>query len=256
MAYTLLLNTLIENSGLTVKEIAEKCGEYGVEITATYISKLRNDENNKSPSDKVSKAIAKACNAKHEDCLVLEAYLDRSPSIVNEFFAELKKMIIPMTMGVFENKFTTQQKKNFEKLVDELPIADLIFEIVEQNRNTKITKMLGVANMKAEIKSDEVNIKHEISQNLGFVVYDDGMSPQIKKGDKVQISIVGIDELETGDIICYTKGVKTKIFARKILISDKKNITLMPMNSEYKVETVKISDITILGKAVRVTTDL
>jgi len=80
MAYTALLNKLIENSGLTVKEIAERCTESGTKITAAYISTLRNSTDNRAPSSEVSKALAKVCGAKNENVLVIEAYLDTAPA--------------------------------------------------------------------------------------------------------------------------------------------------------------------------------
>lgn len=258
MAYTEMLNILIHDSGLTVKQIAEKCCEFGVDITTTYISKLRNDKNNKAPSDKVSIALAKACGAKYEECLIVEAYLDKSPKIINDFFNQFKKMVVPMTMGVLENKITSQQQKELEKAIENLPMSQFIFEIVKENMATKITKEYGAGHIKAIQKGEDFNIKQEITQNLGLPICDDGMSPQIRKGDKVQFEYKNLDELKTSDIICFSKkGTKDKVYARKIVISDnKKTITLLPMNNEYTFENANISDLMIFGKVVRVTTEL
>ena len=79
MPYTKLLNRLIDDSGYSIKEIAERCTENGVKVTPAYISTLRNDTNNRTPSDNMSRALAKACNAKSEDILVVEAYVDNAP---------------------------------------------------------------------------------------------------------------------------------------------------------------------------------
>ncbi len=257
MPYTDLLNILIKDSGLTVKEIAEKCSEYGAEITPPYISRLRNDKNNKAPSDKVSIALAKACGAKYEECLVLEAYLDRSPEILNEFFSQLKKLVVPLTMGVMENKITTQQQKEFEQIVDNLPVSTFIFDIVKENQAAKLKKEFGTAHLKAEIKGDTLNIRHEIEQNIGLVIADDGMKPQICKGDKVQFEFMEFEKLKTGDIICYTKKeIKNKIFARKIILNSPKKFSLMPINSDFTFETVNADDIIILGKVVRVISEI
>ncbi len=258
MAYTEMLNILIHDSGLTVKQIAEKCGENGVNITSAYISKLRNDTKNTAPSDNVSRAIAKACGAKYEECLIVEAYLDKSPKIINDFFNQYKKMVVPITMGVLENKITTQQQKELEKAVENLPMSQFIFELVKENMATKITKEYGTGHIKAVQKGEDFNITQEIKQNLGLSISDDGMSPQIRKGDLVQIEYKPIDELKTGDVVCIGKTKnKGKVFARKIVISDnKKAITLMPINNEYTCETVNINDIIIFGKALRVTTEI
>lgn len=258
MAYTEMLNILIHDSGLTVKQIAEKCSEYGVDITTTYISKLRNDKNNKAPSDKVSIALAKACGAKFEECLVVEAYLDKAPKVITTFFNQLKKIVAPITMGIFENKITSQQQKDLEKVIENLPMSQFIFEMVKDNAATKIQKEFGTGHIKAIQKGDDFNIKHEITQNLGLQISDDGMSTQIRKGDLVQIEYKTLDELKTGDVICFGKSNnKGKVFARKIVVSDnKKTLTLMPINNEYTCESVNIKDIIIFGKAIRVTTEI
>ncbi len=258
MAYTEMLNILIHDSGLTVKQIADKCSEYGVDITTTYISKLRNDKNNKAPSDKVSIALAKACGAKYEECLIVEAYLDKSPKIITDFFNQFKKMVAPITMGIFENKITSQQQKELEKAIENMPMSQFIFEVVKENMATKITKEYGTGHIKAIQKGDDFNIKQEITQNLGLPMSDDGMFPQIRKGDQVQIEYKTIDELKTGDIICFGKAKnKGKVFARKIVVSDnKKTLTLMPINNEFTCENINIKDIIIFGKAIRVTTEI
>ena len=161
-------------------------------------------------------------------------------------------------MGIFENKITSQQQKELEKAIENLPMSQFIFEMVKENMATKITKEYGSGHIKAVQKGDDINIKQEITQNLGLQISDDGMSPQIRKGDLVQIEYKPIDELKTGDIICLVKANnKGKVFARKIVISDnKKAITLMPINNEYTCETVNINDIIIFGKALRVTTEI
>ncbi len=79
-----LIENLVNNSGLTHKEIANKCKEYGEPITANYISILKNDPS-KTPSDNVGIALAKACGAKYENIIVVQAYIDRAPNIIKQF---------------------------------------------------------------------------------------------------------------------------------------------------------------------------
>ena len=60
MPYAKLLNQLIEESGMTAKDVAQKCADHGVSITPSYLSMLRNGAGKRMPSDEVSRAIAKA----------------------------------------------------------------------------------------------------------------------------------------------------------------------------------------------------
>lgn len=255
MAYTLLLNMIIEDSKLTVKEIAERCKQYDVDITPAYISTLRNDKNNRAPSDKVSRAIAKACEYKDSEALVIEAYLDNAPDVIKKFFDEMKKSVVPAMLGMFENKFTSQQIKEVETIFSQMPMAQFITEFA--NQNMKYVKGNGAFNIKA-ISNDGTKITQELTQTIGLPVYDDGMKPQICKGNLIQFEFKEIDEYKTGDIVCYAKpNLKKSVFVRKIIIGDnKKQITFLPINSDYTPETVNTKDIILMGKVVRVTADV
>lgn len=255
MPYTVLLNAIIEESKLTVKEIAERCKNYDVDVTPAYISTLRNDKKNRAPSDKVSRAIAKACEYKDTEALVVEAYLDSAPDIICKFFGVMKKSIVPTMLGMVENKFTTQQIKEFETLVDQMPMAQFISEIA--NQKIKTEKMQGTFNTKIT-SNDDIRITQEIKQTLGLPVEDDGMKPLISKGNLIQIEIKQLEDLKTGDIICYTKPENAKkVYVRKIVLSDsKKQFTLLPMNSEYSPEMLSKEDIILMGKVVRVTAEI
>lgn len=78
MKYADLLDKLIQQSGITAKDLAQKCQDLGIDITPSYISLLRNKEKNRVPSDDVSIALAKALG-KPDNYLVLEGYLEAAP---------------------------------------------------------------------------------------------------------------------------------------------------------------------------------
>lgn len=84
MNYTEMLNKLISESGMNQKEISIRCKELGEDVTTTYLSALKNT-NGKMASDNISRAIAKACNAKYSEILVVQAYLDKAPQIIIDF---------------------------------------------------------------------------------------------------------------------------------------------------------------------------
>lgn len=254
MPYAQLLNTIIENSNLTVKEIAEKCKEFDVDITPAYISTLRNEKTNRTPSDKVSRAITMACNYANKDALIIEAYLDNAPEPIKKFFSIMKQSIAPLTLGAFDNKLTSQQKREFNAVIDEMSMADFIAEFSTQKIDYEKSKGLD---MKI-ISDDEIKITNEIKQALGFDVADNGMSPLISKGDKVQVSLIKTEEIKTGDIICYAKKEKpSNQFVRKVVVSKStKEFTFLPINNDFTPEVIKIEDIIIIGKVVRVTSEI
>ena len=86
-----MLNKLITESGLSQKEICDKCKEQGEDVTTTYLSVLKNTDG-KMASENISRAIAKACNTKYSEILVVQAYLDKAPRYIIEFFEEIREV--------------------------------------------------------------------------------------------------------------------------------------------------------------------
>ncbi len=110
MNYTEMLNKLISESGMNQKEISMRCTELGEDVTTTYLSALKNTSG-KMASDSISRVIAKACNAKHSEILVVQAYLDRAPKIIIDFLEEIR---------IVEEQGATLTKLAFSELPDNL----------------------------------------------------------------------------------------------------------------------------------------
>lgn len=259
MAYTALLNKLIENSGLTVKEIAKRCTESGTKITAAYISTLRNSTDNRAPSDEVSKALAKVCGAKNENVLVIEAYLDTAPTELTGILKLFRDVMYTSFVGMFENKFNSQETRTIRDEIEKMPLAEFLLAMQDNAVKESIEKQAGTMHLKFKEQDKDIRITQEIKNALGFQIADNGMNPIIGKGNKVTVEMKNIMEYENGDILCYfNKGEKGKIFARKAIFTEKSRneIMLIPINSEYQTKTVQTTDIVILGKAKQVIADI
>lgn len=254
MAYTKLLNKIIEESGLTIKEIAQKCKEYGENVTPAYISTLRNDKNNRTPSNEISRALAKACNCQYENILCVEAYLEKAPEEFNGLIELLREMMFAQTMAFIENQPTTQDTKAVRKIIEEYPMAEFICTLSNDELKQSISKQQGANKIKTSVSDGDIKIIQKIAPT-GLSIADDGMSPQIDKGDMVTVEVKKIEDYNNGDIICYqSKTDKKKIFARKIIFNNKnkKDITLIPINSAYIPEQTDISQISIIGKVTKI----
>ena len=92
MNYTELLNQLVEKSGKMVKDIADECSAMGVNLTSSYLSVLRSSTG-RCPSEEISVALAKVCGAQYDQILVVQAYLDKSPQVIIDFFNGIRKMM-------------------------------------------------------------------------------------------------------------------------------------------------------------------
>lgn len=259
MAYTVLLNKLIKDSELTIKEIAERCTAEGVKVTPAYISTLRNDKNNRTPSDEMSRALAKACKAKNENILVVEAYLEKAPKEFNNLMQLLRNVMITSSMGFVENRVTSQQKKEAEEMFKQFPMSEFIVSLSNDVVKQSVVKNKGTMSYKVNTEINDMKITQTLSQAMGIPVSDDGMRPTINKENKVNFEWKEIKDYKTGDIVCFVeKDNKKGVMARQIFIDDKsyKTITMLPINSEYSFKKYKVEDITIFGKVTQVISDI
>ncbi len=260
MPYTKLLNDIIDKSGLSVKEIAEKCTQNGVKVTSSYISTLKNNTNNRAPSDEVSRAIAKACNYPDEGILVLEAYIDNSPPEFEGILNFLKSTAIMTMISVFENQVNEKQMQMFLNAINDMPISLLLIQLAKAD-NESVEKIFGMFNISSTI-NDEMNnisVKTELKEAQGFPVIDNSMFPIIQSGSKVILELKNSKELCDGDIIAFTiKKAENNIIYRKVVFIDDAHTKLVtfPMNTEYDTVTYSIDDIIILGKVKQVIADL
>ena len=255
MPYSTLLTQCIEQSGLSIKEIAKKCKEYGADITASYISMLKNSDNEKWPSDEVSRALAKACG-KDEQLLVIEAYVDKAPPETQAFFKKVKESVLQTALYMFKNQVTDDQFKELATQMNSLPMAQIILEYSKTEPLT-FSKEDGAGNAKLELTEEQTKLLMEVKEQAGFKVPDDSMFPTLPKGSTVTLEIVDIGQLKDGDIIgVNVDGKKDIIFRNCFFDKARKSVSLFPMNHSYPTETLNIKDIKIIGKVKRIITNL
>lgn len=256
MAYTQLLNSIIEESGKTLKDIAKDCEQYGVKITPSYLSALRKSEDDRTPSNDVSLAIAKACNVskERENILIIQAYLDKAPKEFEKLIEMLRNVLINTTAGMIDNKLTTEQYKVIKDMISEMPMAELVISLSSDLVYQSTKKQFGAMNFKTtDIMSDNVKIETTIKPS-GIPICDDGMSPKINKGDQVNFEVMEIGDYKTGDTVLLSiPNSNKKQIARQIIFDEsRKNITLLPINAEFQPKQCKINEIIIFGKITQV----
>lgn len=253
MPYTTLLNKLIDESGLTVKEIAERCTQDGVKVTPAYISTLRNDENNRTASDTMSKAIAKACGSKNEDVLVIEAYIDNAPQAFKGIFDFIKESMMTVLLGMFANSYSDDEISTARKLIEQMPLAEMVTQMSQSE--SKIAKAVGTMNITAEVTDNELKTTTQLKQAIGFDVKDNSMFPTIPKGGKVTLEM--LEEYNDGDILAFLDNDKN-ITYRKAGFLNKEHtmVAMFPLSSDFDSKIYNTDEITILGKVTQVIIDL
>lgn len=171
MTYRKLLNKLISESGLTIKEIVAKCKDLGESITPNYLSVLKNQDG-KIASDNLSLAIAKACNSKYDQILIVQGYLDRAPQIIldylNHIFHEglaASSAVLDLAADSMPAELRSSLIDDGRKMINETFLAEFICQtanekftmdlkgIMEQSKATKPLKWVLIP------ISDEKDIK-------------------------------------------------------------------------------------------------
>ena len=169
MNYTEMLNMLIDKSGKMLKEIAEECQKDGINLTNTYLSSLKTTPG-KIASDDISRAIAKACNAKYVDVLVVQAYLDKAPAIIIEYLEAQIAM-----MSIFQQAFMQNMQEHPEVLeiikgYQEYSLAEMICETIENIRDAdSVEEFINAINANQEEEPQCMVIYPEQLKNIKFV---------------------------------------------------------------------------------------
>lgn len=242
--YSKLLTKIIAESGYTAKQIVEKCNEIGNGIDTTRLSKLQNGKL-PAPSERVSRDIAKICNT-DERLLVIEGYLEKAPKEIIDVFNTMKFMTTMAAMKIFENKINKNTLLQIKEELNKEPIAEFLVSLLDYEKNIEIS------NNMIEFNPQQENLTINFTEPLSIKIKDNAMYPKIPEGAKITLLIE--DKYKNGDILAI-KIKDEDIIVRYAFINNN-DITLIPLNSQYKTITCNLKDIVILGKAIKIINDI
>lgn len=233
MSYAAVLNKLIYKSKLQVKEIAERCVELGTQITPSYISTLRNENNTRIPAVAISETLETVlCAPKH--ALVVEAYLQNAPKEVTEALEYFKSSVTQMSIQFFEGA-NTEILETAKAALDSMTLSELLLQLNDSANYTFDINSLKNFNDIAKTSTSEFKLK------------DNSMEPLINKDSTV--FFVVSEEHSDGDILLINHNEKTII--RKV-VDEKNGYLLIPINRKYPTERVSKDSIMIIGRVTEV----
>lgn len=242
--YSKLLTRIIADSGFTSKQIVEKCNEIGNGIDKTRLSKLQNGKL-PAPSEKVSRDIAKICNA-DERLLVLEGYLEKAPKEILDVLMSIKLTTTMATLKVFTNKVSKEDLNIIKEELNKEPLADFLVTLLDNEKNMEINEDMFEFNAKQD------NVTISFTEPLSIKVKDNAMFPKIPEGANINFKIQ--NEYNKGDILAI-KIKNDDIIVRYAFINNDE-ITLAPLNSQYETKTYNLKDVVILGKVTKTINDI
>jgi len=244
MPYAALLDSLIKDSGMTAKDVAQKCNDLGVDVTPSYLSLLRNESRNRVASDDISIALAKVLG-KPDDYLVLERYMDEAPDMLKQAIYKIFRASTSMVAMMNNMVFTEEQLNALDIAIKQEPFANLITSLNDADYTMSSNKIVS-----GSMTDDGEQITASINIIPEFTVSDNAMYPTIKKGDLVKIS--PCDSLNNGDMLAIMSD-ESLICRRYQLIE---NVPMLfSFSNEYP--SMKLDEsISLLGKVQAVTTIL
>jgi len=250
MPYTKLLNQLIDKSGLTVKEIAERCNEQGQPITASYISVLRREANGRVPSAEVSQALEAVLGAQ-KDALVLEGYLDGAPETLKQALRTMQGIVFEFALRAIDKAIPIGEieRENIRSQVEEMPLSQLVLEVCLQP-----LPMFDGNIMTSSEQSEDGQINVNMSANLDFPITDSSMQPVLPEGSKAKLKLQ--EEYRSGDIVMVMNMGGGDMLYRKLYDTKDGARMLVPLNPAFDVMEFDPGSMLIFGRVEAVVTQL
>jgi transcriptional regulator with XRE-family HTH domain len=236
VGYQETLARIIKESGLTLREIAEKCREIGIKIDSSYLSKLQTGKQAPA-SDEINIAIAKICGV-DADLLVYEKYMEKVPPYIRDFI----KKTLEDVRNVMVSVYTKLAPSNMHSLIKD--------QVKNISDTELIKEALKVGIVKLPINDTEIEVSSTALAEIEIT--DDSMEPRIPKGSKLHFQVPLY--LEPGDIIVAEIEEGNYMIRRYIPLDEK--IVLISENIKYKPQIFLKDQIKIVGKVKSITTEL
>ncbi|MBJ6361309.1 S24 family peptidase [Paenibacillus sp. GCM10012307] len=236
MGYFDSLSKMVKESGLTLKEIADKCGDYGVNINPSYISKLQTTRQAPA-SDEVNIALAKVCKA-DVDNFRYEAFIEKSPEFLKDFIDKNLRIIRKMSEFYIDT--------NYEN--------DIPSSISEKTKNFSDYEMVNFIYEEYLLLSHlETDYEAALETKETIKMFDDSMEPRIPKDT---LLTVDDSEVNNGDIVFVILTDGSFLIRKYIEIQQKdftNKIGLISENRWYSSSTIDKHEIKTLRKVKSMT---
>ncbi|TKI57191.1 LexA family transcriptional regulator [Brevibacillus antibioticus] len=211
MSYSETLALMVKKSGLTLKEIVEKCEEHGVKITPAYISRLQTGKQAPA-SEEVNTALAKVCGGDVER-LLYEGYLEKAPEFIKELIGTSIKYLKDVALSIARNQYTDFRLQMHEQMLNGL--SDIEFLKSHSNLFENWSDISSSHIMLDPSNKDERFFTNPYS---GIKMQDNSMEPTIPEGANIHIS--ENDKINSGDIVLIVFKDNSSLVRRYFLIRD------------------------------------
>ena len=253
MTYAEMLDAIIEESELSLRQISKLCTQFDISITPSYISQLKNGKL-PPPSPEVSLALAKVCNSKNQSQLVFQGYMEKAPDVIKEYMlasSQLNRIMLESLCRA-ENSTMTQESIDYLKNLDILSTLEMSSRYI--NPDNKLTPNDLIREI--TLSSGGVSKINAQGDMINFFLGDTSMSPTIPIHSYIYILPTKLELLKERDIIAFYPNNRKQPTLRKIFYTNDK-ILLIPEDKAYQIYIIEsYEDIEYIGKVVSYKVDL
>ncbi len=165
MNYAEMLDSIITNSNLSLRQIAKRCADLELSITPSYISQLKNGKL-PPPTPEVSMILAKACNSQDESKLIFQGYIEKAPEVIKQYMLASSELNKAMLEALYKFSNDGQMAETARAYLKQLDILSTIEMSSKYLKDGKI-----------DISSDFVKqLNAGIGRNCRRQKYDDAVS--------------------------------------------------------------------------------
>ncbi|MBE6036501.1 MAG: hypothetical protein E7223_02615 [Clostridiales bacterium] len=253
MTYAEMLQQIIDESQLSLRQIAGRCAGLNLNITPSYISQLKNGKL-PPPSEEVSLTLAKACGSKNQAQLVFQGYLEKAPSLVKEYMlasSSVNKALLESLCNLSGNDSFKEMEASLKQL-DILATLDLSSKFLDPESGGSLNNLVRDiitacgGPVEADVHGDQMTL----------FLSDNSMNPLIPIHSFVYIMPTKTELLKDRDVIAfYPDNRRTPTLRRYFKIRGK--ILLVPEDKDYETFFYdSIDEIQYLGKVLSYKVDL
>ena len=249
--YAEMLDAIIAESNLSLRQISKRCADLDLSITPSYISQLKNGKL-PPPTPEVSMILAKVCNFHDEAKLIFQGYIEKAPEVIKQYMlasSELNKAMLESLYKLSNDGRMADEAKAYLKQLDILSTIEMSSKYMKDGKidiSAEFVKQLTLESGGA------VEDKNMTTLFLG----DPAMSPTIPIHSFIQITPTRTELLKPRDIIAFYPFGKKQAVLRRVYF-EKGKIILIPDDRMSEIFIIESFDeINYIGKVSSYRIDL
>jgi len=248
-----MLDAIISESELSLRQISKLCTQFDITITPSYISQLKNGKL-PPPSPEVSLALAKVCSSKNQSQLVFQGYMEKAPEVIREYMLASSQLNRIMLESLYksENNAISQESLDYLKNMDILSTLEMSSRYISKDNDLNASDLIR----EITLSSGGVSKIQAQGDMINFFLGDTSMSPTIPVHSYIYILPTKLELLKERDIIAFYPNNRKQATLRRIFYSNDK-ILLIPEDKTFQIYIIaNFEDIDYLGKVVSYKVDM